>query len=366
MERRRDRCHLRHRLVVASALALVFASAGARSSPLFGQASSKSEAQSPAGARVIARARSALNLPPHAVTQLHVEGTLPAQAEDSRQALKDMVIMRDAALAWRLTGDRAFLDQTVRYIDAWTSIYQISFNPIDETGFASLIFAYHLTRPNMPKPMRTRADAFLRRMASGYIETIDTGNVKYKLTLRNNWQSHRIKLVTLAAFELGDQDLIRRARDLFNQQIATNLYADGTSLDFEQRDALHYVVYDLEPLLTAALAAKINGQDWYSQKSFQGASLRCSLDWLATFARGERVHIEFVNSVVAFDRERAAAGLKEYQPHAWEPVKGADTFLLASMLDPRYRALSDKLLAGANPQPDWILLIRAYVSNARR
>ena len=39
------------------------------------------------------------------------------------------------------------------------------------------------------------------------------------------------------------------------KQIAANLRPDGSSLDFHERDALHYHCYDLEPLLTLAIAA---------------------------------------------------------------------------------------------------------------
>jgi hypothetical protein len=332
---------------------------------LVGGAAFKDEAQSPAATRVIARARAALDRPPGAVASLHVEGTLPTQATaDARHALEDMMIVRDAALAWRLTGDRAFLDQTARFLDAWTSTYQLSFNPIDETNFDALILAYDLAKPDLPKATRARMDDFLRRLASGYLEAIDTGNVKYKATLSNNWQSHRIELITLAAFELGDQDLIRRAREAFNKQIAINVRPDGSTLDFLQRDALHYVAYDLEPLLTAAVAAKVNGQDWYNWTSEQGSSLARAVAWFAPYARGEQTHVEFARSVVPFDRQRAQAGQAEYQHHAWRPAAGVGTFTLAAMLDPRYRALSEKLLAEADPKPDWMLLIGSFVAGS--
>lgn len=42
------------------------------------------------------------------------------------------------AAAWRLTGDKAFLKQSERYLDAWVSTYQITFNPIDEGRFDGL------------------------------------------------------------------------------------------------------------------------------------------------------------------------------------------------------------------------------------
>ncbi len=72
-----------------------------------------------------------------AIPRLHTEGTLPGKGirEISLVAKRDQPIVLDLAMAWRLTGDRAFLDQAGRYLDAWARTYQMSFNPIDETGF---------------------------------------------------------------------------------------------------------------------------------------------------------------------------------------------------------------------------------------
>jgi hypothetical protein len=85
---------------------------------------------------------------------------------------------------------------------------------------------------------------------------------------------------------------------LFKKHIGVNLRPNGSTLDFEQCNALHCVNHSLPPMLIAALAAKVHGQDWYSVRSREGSGLRKSLDWLAVFVRGERTHVEFMNSVV--------------------------------------------------------------------
>jgi hypothetical protein len=54
---------------------------------------------------------------------------------------------------------------------------------------------------------------------------------------------------------------------------------------------------------------------------------------------------------VQFDADRAAAGQKEYAPHPWDPANAVGTYGLASVLDPRYRALRDGLVARAGRQP---------------
>jgi len=304
---------------------------------------------------IIVRARTALTRPPGAIPQLHTEGTLPGKGirEISLVAKRDQPIVLDLAMAWRLTGDRAFLDQAGRYLDAWARIYQMSFNPIDETGFDQLAMAYDLTEADLPAEMRTRIDGFWQRMASGYLDAMDAGPGH----ANTNWQSHRVKLATMAAFLTGDQKLIDRARAAYRRQIAINLRPDGSTFDFEERDALHYVTYDLDPLMMAALAAKVHGEDWYDWSAPGGASLPRSLDWLAQFASGKRTHIEFANSKVQFDRDRAAAGQAEYAPHVWQAETAVDSFAIAGLLDPRFRKLGAALAAQSRRSPAaWITL----------
>ncbi len=373
----------RGRLAMCAALVLLLQPAGANASPLpppmramgtsyalFGSGFAAKLGKSAPGKAIIMQARSALDRPPGAIAVVHMEGTLPGQgiAAQSVAAMRDMQIILDLALAWRMTRDRAYLAQTQRYLDAWTTTYQISLNPVDEGGFDKLILGYDLTKASLPAETRARTDDFLRRMATGYITAMETKKVAIPPTLYNNWQSHRIKLATLGAFEIGDSDLIARAHALFTAHLANNLHADGSTLDFGQRDALHYVTYSTDSLLLAALSASAHGQNWYAEQTPKGASLGKTLEWLARFARGDETHIEFAHSVVPFDRQRAAAGGKEYQPHPWNPASAVDTYILAARLDPQFVTLRDALIAQALASPDrresegdanWMMLLAA-------
>ncbi|WP_448661851.1 alginate lyase family protein [Sphingomonas sp. CJ20] len=316
-----------------------------------GTPSDAADLQSP-----VKRATAALDRSPGAIPRLHTEGTLPGQGirEISIVAKRDQPLTLDFALAWRQTGDRRFLAQAERYLTAWADTYRLSFNPIDETGFDVMLMATDLVAADLSVPARAAVDAFWRRMAQGYLRAMERPR-GHAIT---NWQSHRVKLATLAAYRTGDARLIARARAAYRAQIAANLRADGSTFDFEERDALHYVTYSLDPLMTAALAARAHGEDWFGWGAPSGASLPRSLDWLAAFARGERTHIEFVRSTIAFDRERAAAGQKEYAPHPWSPGGSVNSFAIAAALDPRFGPLATELAARYNRRPpDWL---RAY------
>lgn len=313
---------------------------------------------------VIARATEALDRPPGALPRLHTEGTLPGHGirDISIKAKQDQPIVLNLAIAWRLTGDRRFLDATSRYLEAWADVYQMSLNPIDETGFDALVLAYDLTENDLADPVRAKLDRFWRAMATGYLDAMDAG----PRNAETNWQSHRIKLATLSAFQTGDAAIIDRARAAFRKQVAVNLYADGSMFDFHERDALHYVTYNLDPLMVAALAAQAHGEDWYAWTSPKGASLPRSLDWLSAYARGEKTHIEFARSKIQFDRDRAASGQKEYAPHPWDVANAVGTYSLASLLDARFLPLRDDLVRKSRKSPPlWTEILRASSTAAR-
>jgi hypothetical protein len=310
----------------------------------------------PAVRRIIARADAALDRAPGAIPQLHTEGTLPGKGirEISLKAKQDQPIVIALALAWRLTGERRYLDQTARYLENWADIYQMSFNPIDETGFDTLILATDLTETDLAPALKAKLDGFWRKMAKGYLDAMD-GKPK---NFHTNWQSHRIKLATMAAFQTGDAKLIARARAAFRSQVSGNIRPDGSVFDFHERDALHYVTYNLDPMLMAALAAQAHGEDWYAWKSPSGSSLAGALKWLEPYATGEKTHIEFVNSQIAFDRERAAAGQKEYAPHPWAPGNAVNTYAMAATIDGSYRDFAVKLAEKTGDRPiDWVTLV---------
>jgi hypothetical protein len=314
-------------------------------------------ASDPAARRVIARADAALARAPGAIPELHTEGTLPGKGirEISLKAKEDQPIVIALALAWRLTGDRRYLDQTARYLENWADTYHMSFNPIDETGFDTLILATDLTEADLSPALKAKMDGFWRRMAEGYLDAMD-GKPKNSHT---NWQSHRIKLATMAAFEVGDTKLIDRAREAFRKQVSGNIRPDGSVFDFYERDALHYVTYNLDPMLMAAMAAQAHDQDWYGWKSATGSSLAGALKWLEPYATGEKTHIEFANSQIAFDRERAAAGQKEYAPHPWDPGNAVNTYAMAAAITGgSYRDFAAKLVERTGKKPiDWVTLI---------
>jgi Alginate lyase len=293
-----------------------------------------------------------LNDQPKARATLHTEGTLPHEGiyGESEEAEKDLGLMRDAALAWRATGNEAYLRLVDRFLLAWTTIYQPSFNPIDETNFESLILAYDMTASALPVKTRNAANAFITKMANGYVADIDRQKRPLTGTYRNNWQSHRIKLVAMAAFTIDDRKLINAAQRLYVEHIGDNIAPDGSTVDFAERDALHYVDYDLQPLVTAALAARRHNRNWLTDRAPSGSTLAAGLSWLTPYAIGTKTHDEFVNSREPFDATRREAGLPGYSG-PWDPKNAAELYYLAARIDGRYAPIAVRL---APAPPAWL------------
>jgi hypothetical protein len=293
-----------------------------------------------------------LDDPAHAVPKLHTEGTLPHEGiyDQSVEAEKDLDLLRNAALAWRATSNDRYLKLVDRLLYAWVTTYQPSFNPIDETRFEGLILAYDMTASALPVKTRNAAMAFLTKFANGYIAQIDAQTRPLTGTFRNNWQSHRIKLIAMAAFTLDNRKMILAAQRLFVEHIGDNIAPDGSTVDFKERDALHYVTYDLQPLVTAALAARRHNRNWLPEQASTGATLAAALNWLTPYADGTKTHEEFVHSDVPFDTKRREAGLPGYSGE-WDPKDATELFHLAARLDGRYTPIALRL---APTPPAWL------------
>lgn len=317
----------------------------------------RSARTSETGRAVIASADAALTRTPGPLPVVHTEGTLPGHGirDQSLVARRDLPAMLDFALAWRLTGDRRYLDAADRFMSAWTGVYIVSLNPIDETNFDAMILAYDLTEEDLPTGTRAAMDGFLRNLATGYLDDMD-GAPKHFYT---NWQSHRIKIAAMAAFQLGDARLIERTFEDYRKQVAMNVLADGTVFDFHERDAIHYVLYNVDPMMMAGLAARAHGLDWFDWKNASGTGVSSVIDWLTPYVEGTRTHQEFVHSRIEFDAQRLAAGQTEYTG-PWRPERAVNTLALASLLDDRYAPLFENLLQTTERRPpNWVTLYRA-------
>ena len=288
-------------------------------------------------AELIALAESLLARAPRAQAQLSTEGRLPGDPIQQRAHLarQDWYGMLALALAYQRTGEPRYGEGLERYLSAWTAVYVPEGNPINESAFDQVVLAYRFGRAALTPATDAATRSLFEKMTAALL---DSRRVRAG-TRQNNWQSHRVKIFTAIAFTTGNAEHIGVARVAFHKQLAVNIGGDGVVADFRERDALHYAVYSLEPLLTAALFAKAAGEDWYS---VNGAPLARALDWLAPYARGEQRHEEFRNTRVPLDRQRAAAGVPGFSGD-WLPVEALATYRIAARVDARWQPIAESL-----------------------
>ena len=336
----------------ASTASLYAASPGAADSPSWCSVPRQAIPRD-AVATVVKEAQSKLDDQPHPLSEVHVSGLLPHQghSDEAKEAKKDLPLMRSAALAWYAGAGDQYLAMANRYLMAWINTYQPTYKAIDEAGFDPLIDTYAMIRDHMDPSDQAKAAEMLRKWAKGYISQIDShpedrqaGEDKWD----NNFQSHRIKLITMIAVALGDRKLFDQAQQLFWKHLSINMKPDGSVLDFYRRDAVKYVDFDLEGMLRGAMAARAYGEDWYHRPAANGASLEKGVQWLLPYANGEKTHQEFVHSDVAFDAQRASAGV-EGMSGPYDPKDAAKVMRFAALFDPQYRSLAESLSEKETP-----------------
>jgi hypothetical protein len=299
-------------------------------------------------------ADTALGEAPNPIEKIISEGHLdkdPLKIQ-TEKSLADMDKIESLAWAWAVTNDSRYSAKVREFILAWAKVNHSDGDSINETKFEQLIVAYDLLRDTFSPTDRELVDDWLREKA----------NTLWKdhRGLKENWFSHRLKIVGLIGWTIHDGNLVTETIEGFHRQINTNFKPDGASTDFYLRDAFHYHLYDVEPLLTLARAGERNGEKFYEFAATNGATLDRGVAFVVPYALGQKTHEEFVNSKVPFDRKRAENGQGEYQPHVWNPRESIHMFSQAAWFRPEYGALAEQL-AG---QPDKAFFNWQMVLNA--
>ena len=291
-----------------------------------------------------------LNELPNPIDTIRTEGLLKGNPKKvkTQQALADMNKMFDLALQYRITEDQKYLNKCVEFLNAWAKINKPNGDPIDDTNLDPAVEAYDLIKKDVPAIDKKVIDQWLNETAWAEINSkrMKAG----RATAINNWNAHRLKVVGEIGYALNNQELISWTIENLKKHININLYADGTSLDFKERDAMHYHIYDLEPMLKLAIIIdRAKGPNFYTYESPKGSSIKKSVEWLIPYINGEKQHEEYVNTTVKFDRDRAknnepgfAAGTM-FKPDLALPV-----LKLAVYFDPTQIGLLQKVNGSRN------------------
>jgi hypothetical protein len=282
----------------------------------------------------------ALTEEPDPIERIASEGKLAGDPDKIKTAksVEDANKIYALALVYKIYDNKACLNKAAQYLQAWARVNKSCGDPIDETKLENLITGYDIVRNAIDPAVKKEVDSWLQNIADGEL------NSKYMApgrgTAVNNWNSHRIKIIAMIVYTLHNDKYDKIIQNELTKQIAINLYADGSGLDFAERDALHYHVYTLEPLITAAMVIyRATGKNYFNYESEKGSSIKKSTDFLVPFVTGEKTHGEFLNSRVAFDKARAKNNEKDYQAGAkFNPLNGVHVLEQAAYFDGKYLA----------------------------
>lgn len=289
-----------------------------------------------------------LNQPPNPIDTIRTEGLLRGdpKKDNTKLALPDMNKMFALALQYRLTSDRNYLNKCISFLTAWAKINHSNGDPIDDTNLDKAIEAYDLIKSDIPLTDKKPIDNWLSETVRAEINSkrMKPG----KATAINNWNAHRLKVVGEIGYALNNREFIDWTIDHLKSHININLYADGSSLDFKQRDALHYHLYDLEPMLKLAIIInRGEGTNFYTYQSPNGSSIKKSVDWLIPYITGEKKHEEYVNTTVKFDHDRARNNEPGFAAGTlFEPKLAIPLLKSVVYFDQKYQTLLIQLLDG--------------------
>jgi hypothetical protein len=125
---------------------------------------------------------------------------------------------------------------------------------------------------------------------------------------------------------LGRTDEYARDRAEAERHVKVNLgSADGSSLDYRQRDAMHYHIYDLEAWTEIALITGCCEPEVGRAFHFFERTMREHPD-----------HREFANSTAPIDGRRAAAGFDYARAQTYDVRKAARAIFAYATLPDRH------------------------------
>jgi hypothetical protein len=247
---------------------------------------------------------------------------------------------------------------------AWAGVYRQTGNPVDEWFFLPLLQAADLVVPGLgPADRRTLLEWVGEFAIAGdrfYAPLAYRNNVR-----ANNWMARRLLIRVVAATAGGLPSLRADIPALLDEFTARNYVTgpsgrrDGCTHDFLQRDALHYHVAAVQPLVEILL---------YAPDLVSGAvraAVLAGIDFVRPYFLRQMQHIEFAATTVPFDIERRDDGNPAFQYAPWEPAHGRVLLRLARPVFPEVRSWTEDIVDARYP-PRVKLLAAIYGEPQRR
>ena len=288
--------------------------------------------------RIYKQAEEYLKESPRPIEVIYYEGLLDSNIKriQTVEALMDMRKLAYFYYADIITRKPVYKRKIKEFILAWVNAYKPTGNPVNENKLEAIYLAYSKNRFYFSKREQQKVDTWIKAIAEAELNR--------KNVPMTNWQTKRIKLILYSGIILNNTNYKKYTVESYKEYVSYSLRPDGSSLDFEQRDALAYHIGGIKPLILFGIVYDQFKKEFsgpfnaFTFEASNGSSVRRSVDFLVPFAVGENQHKEWVNSQVKLDHERAAAGLPEYlKGKLFEPSKSISLFEMAMYFDKDYR-----------------------------
>lgn len=258
--------------------------------------------------RVIEAADKAVRMRPAPVETIHSAGVTDKESPElveSRRAFQDADNFALLAVAYKLTGNSQYLESARAISDAWARVNHPTGQPIDETRLDTFLWGLDLLGPDTDTPA---VRAWLERWQAAVRAWRFGPN-----TETNNHKTHHLKILLMLDKLLGSTDQYEKDLKETERHAKLNLgSADGSSIDYKQRDALHYHVFDLEAWSEIVLITGCCGQNVDRAFVFFEQTITDHPD-----------HVEFSKSTAPLDRKRAAAGFEYAKAQLYDVSKAS-------------------------------------------
>lgn len=241
---------------------------------------------------------------------IHYEGLLNTDPRriETMKSLSD--IDKVVNLIYSYYGDPQpdFAERAVKFVLAWAQTYRPNGNTINENKLVPLFWTYYL--------FRNRFTVEQSKLVEDWMTSVAHGQMSRPTTPMNNWEAKRLKIIGVVGCILNDPKLKHFSIRGFKNYIDTAYFADGTSNDLRERDALSYHISGLTPCIALFATCTQFDKDFdlFNYESPSGASIMKAVEYTRPYATGEKTRKEWLNTKVELDRRRAAAGIAEYQP----------------------------------------------------
>jgi hypothetical protein len=299
-------------------------------------------------ARTFQLAGESLNLVARPIERFELAGTLNGHPGHVRSDLAKKNFQGIFALAVAGRCAREPLGSHSRATAAaallsWAQVYRPSGNPVDEWFFLPLLQAVDLVTWSLPPGEQ----ATLLNWAGDFAISGDRfyeGKAERNSVRANNWMARRLLIRTVATTVAGQGAARAAMPGLLREFVARNYVPgpsgerDGRTFDFIQRDALHYHIAAVYPLVEVTLYAP----DLVDQ--VVRAAVQSGLEFIRPYFLGQQEHIEFAGTSAPFDRERRDDGNPVFRNAPWDPAHGRVVLRLARAVFPEIRGWTERIV----------------------